>query len=52
MDDLRQHEGPSGFLPIVESEYDVFGAGHASTSISAALGVATARDLAGETSRS
>ena len=48
MDDLRQHEGPSGFCRIVESEYDVFGAGHASTSISAALGIATARDLAGE----
>jgi 1-deoxy-D-xylulose-5-phosphate synthase len=48
MEDLRQHEGPSGFCRIVESEYDVFGAGHASTSISAALGIATARDLAGD----
>lgn len=48
MDDLRQADGPSGFCRIVESEHDVFGAGHASTSISAALGIATARDLAGE----
>jgi 1-deoxy-D-xylulose-5-phosphate synthase len=49
MDDLRQADGPSGFCRIVESEHDVFGAGHASTSISAGLGVAVARDLQGET---
>lgn len=44
---IRQIGGISGFLKRTESEYDVFGAGHASTSISAALGVATARDLLG-----
>ncbi|MFI5242381.1 MAG: 1-deoxy-D-xylulose-5-phosphate synthase [Gemmatimonadales bacterium] len=42
---LRQEAGISGFLKREESEYDVFGAGHAATAISAALGVATARDL-------
>ncbi len=42
---IRQKGGLSGFLKIDESEYDVFGAGHASTSISAALGVAAARDF-------
>lgn len=42
---IRKHGGLSGFLKRTESEYDVFGAGHASTSISAALGVATARDF-------
>ena len=42
---IRQSGGLSGFLKPKESEYDVFGAGHASTSISAALGIATARDL-------
>jgi len=42
---IRQKGGLSGFLKQSESEYDVFGAGHASTSISAALGIATARDL-------
>jgi len=41
---IRQYHGISGFLKRSESEYDVFGAGHASTSVSAALGVATARD--------
>lgn len=45
---IRQKGGPSGFLSRTESEYDVFGAGHAATSISAALGVATARDLQAE----
>ncbi|MDI6779190.1 MAG: 1-deoxy-D-xylulose-5-phosphate synthase [Bacteroidota bacterium] len=45
---LRQLGGISGFLRRSESEYDTFGAGHASTSISAAIGIATARDLAGE----
>jgi len=45
---IRQHRGISGFLRIAESEHDAFGAGHASTSISAALGMATRRDLMGE----
>ncbi|MBA4312199.1 MAG: 1-deoxy-D-xylulose-5-phosphate synthase [Chlorobiaceae bacterium] len=43
---IRQLGGISGFLKRSESEYDTFGAGHASTAISAALGIATARDLA------
>lgn len=46
--EIRQKGGPSGFLKRDESEYDVFGAGHAATSISAGLGIATARDLKGE----
>jgi 1-deoxy-D-xylulose-5-phosphate synthase len=41
---IRQHNGISGFCKREESEYDVFNAGHASTSISAALGIAIARD--------
>ncbi len=41
---LRQYQGICGFCNIKESEYDVFGAGHASTAISAALGIAKARD--------
>ena len=45
---LRQLNGISGFLKRSESEYDVMGAGHATTSISAALGVAAARDYRGE----
>jgi len=45
---IRQKGGPSGFLARAESEYDVFGAGHAATSISAAFGIATARDLKGD----
>ncbi|MEA2690171.1 MAG: 1-deoxy-D-xylulose-5-phosphate synthase [Candidatus Eremiobacteraeota bacterium] len=44
---LRQGGGISGFSMRSESEFDSFGAGHASTSISAGLGMATARDLAG-----
>ena len=44
-DTLRQTDGISGFLSREESKYDVFGAGHSSTSISAALGIATARDV-------
>ena len=40
---IRQYGGLSGFLKRKESEYDVFGAGHASTSISAALGISEAR---------
>ncbi len=42
---LRQGGGLSGFTKRAESEYDVFGAGHSSTSISAGLGMAVARDL-------
>jgi 1-deoxy-D-xylulose-5-phosphate synthase len=42
---LRQYGGLRGFPSPVESEYDAFGAGHASTSIAAALGIAIARDL-------
>lgn len=45
---IRQYGGISGFLKRKESVYDVFGAGHATTSISAALGVAAARDFNGE----
>ncbi|MDD4766934.1 MAG: 1-deoxy-D-xylulose-5-phosphate synthase [Desulfotomaculaceae bacterium] len=45
---LRQLGGISGFLCPAESTYDVFGTGHSSTSISAALGMAVARDLSGE----
>lgn len=44
---LRQEGGISGFVRRDESEHDPFGAGHASTSISAALGLAKARDLRG-----
>jgi len=44
---LRQYGGLSGFTSREESEYDTFGAGHSSTSISAALGIAVARDFAG-----
>ena len=44
-DTIRKYKGLSGFLKRTESEYDVFGAGHASTSISAGLGIACARDL-------
>jgi 1-deoxy-D-xylulose-5-phosphate synthase len=47
-DRIRQKDGPSGFLMRHESEYDAFGAGHAATSISAALGMAVARDLNGD----
>ena len=45
---LRQQGGLSGFLRRDESEHDQFGAGHAGTALSAALGMATARDLKGE----
>src|SRR5215471_13867090 len=44
---LRQENGLSGFTKRSESEYDPFGAAHSSTSISAGLGMAVARDLAG-----
>src|SRR5918993_2936901 len=45
---IKQYDGLSGFLRRDESEYDTFGAGHASTSLSAALGMAIARDKKGE----
>jgi 1-deoxy-D-xylulose-5-phosphate synthase len=45
---IRRKGGLSGFLRRDESEYDTFGAGHAATSISAACGMAAARDLRGE----
>lgn len=47
-DSLRKMGGISGFPRMEESPYDHFGVGHSSTSISAALGMAVARDLAGE----
>jgi 1-deoxy-D-xylulose-5-phosphate synthase len=46
-DTLRQKDGISGFLKRSESPHDQFGAGHAGTAMSAALGMATARDLLG-----
>ena len=46
---LRKPGGLAGFCKRDESEYDAFGAGHSSTSISAALGMAVARDLSGKT---
>ena len=48
---LRQPGGISGFLKRSESEHDQFGAGHAGTAMSAALGMATARDLRGGTNK-
>ena len=48
---LRQGGGLSGFTKRAESEYDPFGAAHAATSISAALGFAVARDQKGEDNR-
>ncbi len=47
LETLRQEGGLSGFLKRSESAYDVFGAGHAGTAMSAALGVAAGRDLLG-----
>jgi 1-deoxy-D-xylulose-5-phosphate synthase len=47
-DTLRQKDGVAGYLKRCENKFDHFGAGHASTSISAALGMALARDLKGE----
>ncbi|MCC5621552.1 1-deoxy-D-xylulose-5-phosphate synthase, partial [Nostoc sp. CHAB 5715] len=44
----RQKDGVAGYLKLCENKFDHFGAGHASTSISAALGMALARDLKGE----
>ena len=46
-DTIRQPEGLSGFMLRTESEHDLYGAGHAGTALSAALGVAVARDMAG-----
>ena len=48
LDTLRKKDGISGFQKMSESPYDHFEAGHSSTSISAAMGMATARDLKGE----
>jgi 1-deoxy-D-xylulose-5-phosphate synthase len=48
LETLRQEGGLSGFLKRTESEYDVFGAGHAGTAISAAYGIAAGRDIRGD----
>jgi 1-deoxy-D-xylulose-5-phosphate synthase len=45
---IRQKNGLSGYLNLTESKFDHFGAGHASTSISAALGMALAREAQGD----
>ncbi|PHQ31074.1 1-deoxy-D-xylulose-5-phosphate synthase [Leeuwenhoekiella nanhaiensis] len=50
-DTNRQFKGISGFPKMAESEYDAFGTGHSSTSISAALGMAIASRLQGDTKR-
>lgn len=49
-DTLRQYKGLCGFPKMVESEHDVWETGHSSTSLSAAMGMAIARDLKGEDS--
>ena len=49
---IRTYGGLSGFPKRSESEYDAFGTGHSSTSISAALGMATASEMLGDTTRS
>ena len=49
MDTIRQPGGLNGFMLRTESEHDCYGAGHAGTALSAALGMAVARDLAGGT---
>jgi len=48
---VKRSDGPSGFLRRAESGYDVFGAGHAGTSVSAALGIAEAMRRRGEAAR-
>ena len=48
---IRKFKGISGFLKRTESKYDEYGAGHASTSISAALGMAVANDIEGKADR-
>src|SRR5688500_17784557 len=48
LETLRQEAGISGFLKRPESEYDVFGAGHAGTAIAAAYGIAAGRDVRGD----
>ncbi|WP_411268053.1 1-deoxy-D-xylulose-5-phosphate synthase [Paenibacillus sp. PL91] len=50
-DSLRQYKGLCGFVKRAESEHDVWEAGHSSTSLSAAMGMALARDLKGESNR-
>ncbi|MFZ0394160.1 MAG: 1-deoxy-D-xylulose-5-phosphate synthase [Terracidiphilus sp.] len=49
LDTIRQPGGLNGFMLRSESEYDCYGAGHAGTALSAALGMAVARDMAGGT---
>ncbi|MFV0416786.1 MAG: 1-deoxy-D-xylulose-5-phosphate synthase [Chthoniobacterales bacterium] len=49
LDTIRQYEGLNGFLLRTESEHDCYGAGHAGTALSAALGMAVARDKMGGT---
>ena len=49
LDTMRQPGGLNGFMLRTESEHDCYGAGHAGTALSAALGMAVARDLAGGT---
>ena len=44
---IRQYEGLNGFMLRTESDHDCYGAGHAGTAVSAALGMAAARDLTG-----
>ncbi|TBL79868.1 1-deoxy-D-xylulose-5-phosphate synthase [Paenibacillus thalictri] len=48
---LRKYKGMSGFIKRSESEHDVWEAGHSSTSLSAAMGMAAGRDLRGENNR-
>ncbi|OWR28288.1 1-deoxy-D-xylulose-5-phosphate synthase [Saccharibacillus sp. O23] len=50
-DTLRKYKGLCGFVKRAESEHDVWEAGHSSTSLSAAMGMAMARDLKGETNK-
>lgn len=50
-DTLRKYKGLCGFVKMSESEHDVWEAGHSSTSLSAAMGMAIARDLKGENNR-